>query len=469
MAEKKKTTKKNVEEQEIKRKKKSNKKKKLTKKQKRFIFTLIFLLIIAIVAFIFKDQIASFINNQSSDEKPSNEETIKVEGHTYDDLQFHFMELGVYETGDSTYIKAGETDILIDAGASSSSIPTLIAYINNYCTDGKLEYVITTHAHADHYAGMFGKKQDGKNFKGEDIEYTGLMYYYEIETIIDFSQSEKKLSEVSTGSDFYKYHQARDYAVSKGAKRYGADECFNKENGASSTYILDEEKNITMDILYNKYYFNESSDENDHSVCTMFNYNDHHFMLTGDLEKDGEEALAAYYDGSTKEKTLPQVELFKAGHHGSATSSNECLLSLIQPKICTVCCCAGSSEYTNNNDTTFPTQAFIDRISKYTDSVYVTSQLDNKASREQGEQIFKPLNGTIIISSNGTQVGLAATNNLTKLKDSEWFNETIYVKQETNSKDEIINKICSGVKKKDYYLSTDEGVTAITRRIWPNA
>lgn len=33
------------------------------------------------------------------------------------DLQIHFMELGNNYTGDSIYIKAGETDILIDAGS----------------------------------------------------------------------------------------------------------------------------------------------------------------------------------------------------------------------------------------------------------------------------------------------------------------------------------------------------------------
>lgn len=426
------------------------KKKKLTKNKKKklakFIIWLIIILILAIAGYFAKDYVL-----------PNNNSAVKNEGITYDNFQVHFLELGVYETGDSTYIKAGDTDILIDAGASTASASTIINYVNNYCTDGKLEYVITTHAHTDHYAGMFGKKENTKNFKGETVERTGLMYYYQIGTIIDFAYTDK------TDAQLENYYNAVKYAESKGAIHYTAAQCFNETDGAKKSYVLDSTYNITMDILYNKYYFEKASDENDHSVCTMFNYYDHHFLLTGDLEHEGEEALAAYYDKSTPEKTLPHVQLFKAGHHGSKTSSNDCLLDLITPEICTVCCCAGSSEYTNINDTTFPTQEFIDRIAKHTDQVYVTSMIDSKASREADEQISKSLNGNIIISSDGTQIGIAASNNLTKLKDSEWFNEMIAVKVDDKNR----NLICSGTKKKDYYLSTDEGIIMVPRRTWP--
>ena len=48
-------------------------------------------------------------------------------------------------------------------------------------------------------------------------------------------------------------------------------------------------------------------------------------LLTGDLEKEGELSLIEKND-------LPKVTLYKAGHHGSKTSSNECLLEVIQPE-----------------------------------------------------------------------------------------------------------------------------------------
>ncbi|MBQ8434340.1 MAG: bacterial Ig-like domain-containing protein, partial [Clostridia bacterium] len=70
------------------------------------------------------------------------------------DLQIHFLELGNQRTGDCTYIKAGNTDILIDAGSYYDSTITISNYINQYVTDGILEYVIATHAHEDHIAGF---------------------------------------------------------------------------------------------------------------------------------------------------------------------------------------------------------------------------------------------------------------------------------------------------------------------------
>ena len=464
--------------------------KKVSKRKKRkflkFLFSLIIIVIILLIAYYFKgelsdsssasdelsssevlssndipsEDLSSIEDSNSIQETPSDSHE-HVENVIYDNFQIHFLELGVYNTGDSTYIKAGDTDILIDAGATMASTSTLINYIDNYCTDGVLEYVITTHSHTDHYAGMFGSKKSSKNFKGETVERTGLMYYYDIETIIDFSQT----TQSATATNYMNYKNAVEYAKTQGAVRYSAEQCFNETDGAKRQYVLDEENNITMDILYNIYYFEKSSDENDHSVCTMFNYNGHHFMLTGDLEKEGEEAMAAYYDKSTPEKTLPHVDLFKAGHHGSPTSSNDCLLSLITPDICCVCCCAGSSEYTTNNDNTFPSQDFIDRIATYTDKVYVTSVLDNNESRKQGEQIFKSLNGNIIVSCNGKNTSVKCSNNDTILKDSEWFNEEIYVKVSSKG----VNQICSGNKKPDYYIESDEDVIKITRRIWPNS
>ena len=74
---------------------------------------------------------------------------------------------------------------------------------------------------------------------------------------------------------------------------------------------------------------------------------------------------------------------------------------------------------------------------------------------------FESMNGDIIVSSNGVAIGLSATKNLTKLKDTEWFNETVYVDSDGN--------ICSGKKKEDFFTESTPGVTAVPRRVWPTA
>ncbi len=341
----------------------------------------------------------------------------------YDDFQIHFMMLGNSSAGDSIYIKAGENDILIDAGSEKGSSSTIINYVDQYCTDKKFEYVIATHGDSDHISA-----------------FPNLFNYYSVDTVIDFTYTTK------TTTTYKNYLTARE----KAKNHYTSAECWNNQNGAQRKYILGtgtDGLEISFEILYNYYYFNKASDENNNSVITMFNYGDKHFFLGGDLEKQGEEKLAEYYDGSTSEKTLPQVELFKAGHHGSKTSSNDCLLKLIKPKMCVVSCCCGTDEYTGITENQFPTQDFIDRIAKYTDSVYVTSTYESyliaKAEANAkgdskktgvavgGEYIktsgYKAMNGNVCVSSNGYNVGLYCTNNYTKLKDSEWIKTKVTI------------------------------------------
>ena len=430
-------------------------------------------------------------NNQNLQGSQNGSGEVKEDGYTeniiYDNFQIHFMELGNEFAGDSTYIKAGDVDILIDAGSRSNSASTLNEYIKKYCTDGKLEYVIATHNHQDHIAGFAGGS-DSKavNFKGQKVGKTGVFYYYEVGTLIDFtyagvSKDNKTIiydnkSQVSSnfgfGTEYGKYLAAREYLISNGTKYYTAKDLW--DSNTTSFTLAD---GITMDILYNYFYFNESNDINNYSVCTLFNYNTHHFLLTGDLELEGEEKLAAYYDGSSQAKTLPQCELFKAGHHGSKTSSNECLLEKIKPNICCVCCCAGTPEYTNNVEHQFPTQAFINRIAKYTSRVYVTSMV----KYVDNEWKLVPMNGNITVSCNGDNIALKASENLTRLKDSEWFNEKIYALKTKNTyvwnnagdKFDVYQncpKSPTSGKTADaqFYDANTEGAVLIPRRTWPS-
>ena len=124
---------------------------------------------------------------------------------------------------------------------------------------------------------------------------------------------------------------------------------------------------------------------------------------------------------------LSQVELFKAGHHGSKTSSNEKLLKVIKPKIVCVCCCAGSVEYLTNKEqnlsNSFPTQDFINRIAPYTDKVYVTTMIDVVFNGEKyvDSGDYKLMNGNIVVKAKRSGVIVECSNNNAVLKDTEWF------------------------------------------------
>lgn len=332
------------------------------------------------------------------------------------DVEVHFLELGNKNSGDCTLIKCGDTEVLIDAGSKRNSTKTVKDYIDKYCTDGKLEYVVATHAHEDHIAAL----------AGEENKNNGVLYSYEIGTIITYAGHK------TTSKIYNDFEKAVTYAVSQGAIRYTAKECWYEQNGAKKQYFLDDKELVSFNVLYQKYYDQTTSNENNYSVCTLLsqkiNKNDtYHYLFTGDLEKGGEESLA-------QNNKLPKCKLFKGGHHGSSTSSNDVLLSKIQPENIAICTCAGTYEYADKPNTkpnylpeetaklnTFPTQEAIDRMAKYTDKIYVTTM--GVLGSDYSTSDFKPMNGNIVFYTEKGELKLRCSNNDTILKNTEWFKE----------------------------------------------
>ena len=265
--------------------------KRVAKKHPGLVIAIIIILVIIIavgVVLYFKvDKVHNFVDSlfkvESTNSVGGNDPP-KAGTYGDKDLSFHFLELGNNYTGDSTYIKAGDVDILIDAGSRQNSADAISAEVNKYCTDGKLEYVIATHAHQDHIAGF-------TNTNSRD----GIFKRYECGIIIDFALTN------ASSAVYNNYCAARDAEVEAGAKHYTAMDCVAERNGAQKTYELGE--GMSMTILYQRFYEETSSDENNYSVCVLFNHGDKYYLLTGDLEAEGEASLV-------ENNTLPQVELF---------------------------------------------------------------------------------------------------------------------------------------------------------------
>ncbi len=313
------------------------------------------------------------------------------------DLSIHFLELGNKYAGDCTLIKTGNTEVLIDAGSRQGSAAAIVPYLEQYCTDGVLEYVIATHAHQDHIAAFVGTKSS-----------TGIFENFACGTIIDYALK-------NTNSQISKdYEAARDREVEAGAKHYTALECVREENGAKKSYVLGE--GIEMTILYQKFYETTSSDENNYSVCMLLTQGENHFLFTGDLEKEGEESLAASND-------LPHCKLFKGGHHGSRTSSNDILLKEITPEIVCICCCAGAPEYSTDPAAIFPTQEMIDRVARYTKEIYVTSLATDVEYKPKASWNYTSMNGNITVLSTAGGLEVKGSNNSIILKETEWFKQ----------------------------------------------
>jgi len=356
------------------------------KKPSIWLTLMVFIFIIYIGAGCF-----AFTKNQNSKDQFEVSDHILCQDEE-GEISFHFLTLGNKYTGDCIYVKSGETDILIDAGSRVNSVDSITNYLNNYVLDGILEYVIVTHSDRDHIAGFSGASDS-------------IFFEFECKTIIDFPRQEHTLEDAT----YRRYVQNRDAEVEAGAKHYTALECYKNQNGGQRVYDISQ--NVQMEILYNYYYENDSNDNNDYSVCVQFNHGERKYLFTGDLEENGEKQLIKY-------NSLSEVVLYKAGHHGSKTSSTSDLLDIIKPKICVCCCVAGTDEYTESVENQFPTQAFIDRISKHTRMVYVTSIGDTAYTN--GKK-FADFNGNIVISSKQSRVEVACSNSKDVLSESAWF------------------------------------------------
>lgn len=248
----------------------------------------------------------------------------------------------------------------------------------------------------------------------------GVLYSYEIGTVIQFSGHN------TTSGIYNDYVSAVAYAESQGAYVFTASQCWNNADGAQRTYYIDGESKISFNILYQKYYDEKASTENNYSVCTLLTQEisaeeKYSYLFTGDLEKAGEESLV-------KSNALPRCKLYKGGHHGSSTSSNDVLLNVIKPENIAICTCAGTYEYAKKPSAenpessaklnTFPTQEALDRMAKWTEKIYVTSLGILREDFSTEKQVS--MNGDIVFYYK-EEFKLYCSNNSTVLKDTDWF------------------------------------------------
>jgi competence protein ComEC len=364
-------------------------------------------------------------------------------GATAAPLDIYLQELGNQHSGDSIYIKAGNNDILIDAGSTNSSGATLTSFLKGKMADNQLEYVIATHAHTDHIGAFYGTN--------------GIFSNFDCRTIIDFPKYGSDKDPTSTTSVFGQYVHARDAEVSGGssfgAEHYTALECYNANTlgttGAHRRYSLGN--NLEMDILYNYFYdHSQSGGENDYSVCLQFIQGNNHYLFCGDCEDLSEKTVVA-------NNSLSHCVFYKADHHGSKTSTSPELMAAITPSYVGVSCVAGNYEYSQTHfDYTFPCQRTINTLGPITKAIMVTS-----LGSATDSSAYSSFNGTIHVASSGTNEGdvtMTGSANSTYLKDSAWFKETGH--QEGGAVDEGVSSV-GGSSLSVTHATTD------ANRYWP--
>lgn len=249
-------------------------------------------------------------------------------------MQVHYIDVG---QGDCILIKSGDDTMLIDCGEIGKG-DTVKAYLDSQNIT-QLDYVIGTHPHSDHMGCM-----------------DKIVEYYDIGEII------------------LPYLDESDVPTTKYFERF----LTGVENKGYS--ITDAELDRIINIGDAECRFiapnsDDYSNANNYSVGIIMNHGENSFIFTGDAEEKAEKEMI-------DSGRLTDIDVYKAGHHGSDTSSSEEFLEVINPDIAVISCGEGNS-YGHPCDIT------LEKLSKYTDKVYRTD-----------------ISGTVVITSDGKELSV---------------------------------------------------------------
>lgn len=251
------------------------------------------------------------------------------------ELQVHYIDVG---QGDCILIESGDDTLLIDCGEIGKG-DTVKSYLDSEGIT-QLDYVIGTHPHSDHMGCM-----------------DKIVEYYDIGELIMPHLDD---SDVPTTKYFERFLTS---AENKGLEITEAELGRTFNIGDAQCEIIapcsDDYKNA-----------------NNYSVGIIMHHGENSFIFTGDAEKSAEKEMI-------DTGKLIDIDVYKAGHHGSDTSSSEEFLEIIKPDIAVISCGEGNS-YGHPCDIT------LENLSKYTDKVYRTD-----------------LSGTIVITSDGSGLSVA--------------------------------------------------------------
>jgi len=218
-----------------------------------------------------------------------------------------FLDVG---QGDAMLLISKQKTLLIDTGADISTVYALDKYLP--FNHKVIDVLILTHPHMDHMGG-----------------YYEISNRYEIKSIIVNPVCSNnllwlKINSMSDGLDGPSNFLLGDFEIETDYLR-GSEglDCTNSRNG----------------------------NYNDDSIVTMLKYKNNNIIVNmGDLEISGEELLM-------KEYKYSDIDVLKAGHHCSKTSSSLELLNSLSPQL--IVCSVGK-----DNTYGHPSESVIDRFKK---------------------------------------------------------------------------------------------------------
>lgn len=225
-------------------------------------------------------------------------------------FEVHFIDVG---QGDATLIKCGDQAMLIDAGEDDKG--TAIQYYLMKQGVENLDYLILTHPDSDHIgsADVIITKFDIDHVLMPDYEKDNSTYRRMMEAL-GYRGMKQEIVAMAEGSD----GAADDASYTVG-----------------SSFTLGEAVCTILGPV------KQYDDPNNSSIALLVQYGDTGFLFTGDAEEKAESDILEY---CADNGISLQADVYKAGHHGSSTSSSEALLSAVNP-VWTVISCGKDNSY----------------------------------------------------------------------------------------------------------------------------
>lgn len=277
---------------------------------------------VAIIIFLIASNFVIFFQNFN------NEKVLKV----------YFLDIG---QGDSILIETPNgTQVLIDAGPNNKVVNELSQVIPIF--DRTIDIIIPTHSDLDHVGGF---PEILRRFEIKNYFDSGFVDEDDLNTEIkQLVQNEKNISV--------------------------------KKISRGDSIVLDKENNISFEVLWPNSNF-ETSDNNERSIVLRLDYGKTSFLFTGDASSKIEKILIE----NSNSTNILDIDVLKAGHHGSKTSSSLEFLEKTSPELTVIS--AGK-----DNKFGHPNKEVLDNLAKVNSQIKNTAEIGRILIKSDGEKYW---------------------------------------------------------------------------------
>lgn len=250
---------------------------------KKKLFTSIIGVIIVLLSLLFGKELPEGFTDLFSGSSDSQEEFLDTGGEK---LVVTYLDVG---QADCTILQCGESSMMIDGGGRGTAKEVIEAA--KELGIKQFDYIVATHSHEDHIGGL-----------------PKVIRAFEVKNVV-FREEDK---------------DTKIYEDFKSAVKESGATVIVPKPGVSFKF-----GNALVEIFAPRE--TEYDNTNNYSAALVVTFGKEKFLFTGDAEEESEAQMLEL-------GTLPDVDVFQAGHHGSETSNSEAFLKVVNPAYAIISC-----------------------------------------------------------------------------------------------------------------------------------